>query len=387
MSDRISKAVTVAAIVLASAVAGAAEPDGPKDDARRRWGAWSGRIALEQRYDDNILQLSAAEIDRFERDPTSSRFRIASPDDRITIARLDVEWTLRPLPRRETRLTFSADLYRYDRNPIKDWERYGATVVQELTASRRHLVRARAWFRRTPSFYLREITDDDASFDAGRRIRASEVYAQDEVGAAFDAELVTGRLRAIAGAERRDRDFASRFDERDGVRGETFVGTRLRSPSRARLDVAIDVSWGRYDARGDLPQTPIPDDDVSYRHRGTALEVAIPWGRGRHRGRAELGFERETREFTTANRFDLFHFGREDDRREWSLRLAQRFGPGLELVVQGVRRTNDARFSAGVDPGDGVSDYHERRVSLGLRWSWDAPPRRRSGASHAGPRR
>ncbi|MGI0148842.1 MAG: hypothetical protein ACREDF_04860, partial [Thermoplasmata archaeon] len=140
------------------------------------------RIAFEYRHDDNIIQLNDHDQRRFRQDPESSRFRIDSIDDDIAVGRFDLRWRTRPIPRRVTSVALSADVYEYQRNDIKSYQEIGIALKQDLTASRRRLATIEASFVGTPRFYLRQITDDDASFAAMRRIRDELTYAQNEYG-------------------------------------------------------------------------------------------------------------------------------------------------------------------------------------------------------------
>lgn len=350
-----------------AALAAAPPAAGQEPSEERHHPRLSFDIAVEERYDDNVLQLAARDLARFEQDPGSSRFKISSVDDTVTVGRAALRWSLRPLPRRETRLGVSAAVYRYATDGVKNWERYALSLRQELSASRRRLTLLRVWASHTPSFYLRELTDDDASFAAGTRVRSSAIYAQTESGLAVDQEVVPDRLTATAGWVRARRDFVAAFDERDGTRTTWRAGLRARPLSRSRLAVTADLGFGAYEARGDLAATPIPDDDISYDHRELALGAALPWGRARH-GRIEADLEIERRDFTTTNQFDLFRFDRRDDRRELGLRIVQGVGPELDLVFEARRATNDASFPPGVE-NDDVTDYRQNQVSLGLRWS------------------
>jgi len=322
--------------------------------------------AVVARYDDNIIQLSDEDIARLEQGPPSSRFRITTPDDWVGIARFDGRWRHSIFSRRETRLHAGADVYRYHTNGIKDWEEYKLDWDQELTASRKHLVSLRVTGELVSDFYLRELTDDDASFAAGRRIRNSARYDQTSLSATLEREMIENRLTVELDWKRADRDYVPDFDERDGLRTDWRVEARVRPVGHSRLRFDLQLSTGDYAARGDLASTPVPDDDISYDFDGAKLRAALPWGE-RSRGRVEVDLEYERRDFTTTNQFDLFRYGRVDDRWEYALKVAQFLGHGLDLSAEWRRRSNDATFPPTVVPQDDVTDYDENRFELGLR--------------------
>jgi hypothetical protein len=318
------------------------------------------------RYDDNILQLSNDDIRRLENGPPSSRFRVTSPDDWVDHLGLDVRWARRLARRRETRLDAGLDVYAFKENSIKNWSEYHLRLTQELTASRKHLLTLQVGASWIADYYLRELTDDDASFAAGRRIRRSAIYDQTSPAAALGWEVIDNRLTMTLGYERADRNYVHDFNERDGVRPEWSLEARIRPAKGRRLEITVGGSTGSYDAKGDLASTPIPDDDISYDFDGGWIGVAVPWG-GARRGRVEVRFETEDRDYTTDNAFDLFHFGRSDTRREGGFRIVQGLTPRLDLTFEWRRLTNNSSFAAGVVPRDDVTDYNENRYDLGLR--------------------
>ncbi|HET6372168.1 MAG TPA: hypothetical protein VFG76_02600 [Candidatus Polarisedimenticolia bacterium] len=327
-------------------------------------------VSLQGRYDDNILQLSDRDLQRFEDDPSSDRFIIESTDDVIAELEVDLKWKASIFPRRLTRLGLSADANRYVENDVKDYEEYTASVSQELTASRRHLGSLRLAATRTPHFYLRQLKDDDRSATLGRTVRDEAVYAQDEYGVSYVQEIVRERLEGSLGWSARVRDYDAHFDSRDGTDEFWSLGLSARPFGDSKIALRVFYETGSLEAEGDLRRTAVEDDDVSFDHDTLGLEVGFPWGET-HRGRLELQAERETRDYTTDNSTDSSHFGRDDDRRDYRLHLTQGLGPHLDLSLDLRRRSNDAEFPAGAASSDEVTDYEEYRAGLGLVWRLD----------------
>lgn len=355
-------AAAVLALLSGQAVRGAEEPARPT--LERLGLAFS--VADEVRYDDNILWMSDRDIRRLAANPNSSRFRVSSPDDWVDHGEFDAWWTRRLFPRRRTRFNAGFDLYRFRTNAIKNWDEYHVGMTQELTASRRHLVSLRVGGAWVSDFYLRELTDDDDSFSAGRRIRRSARYDQASPSASLSWEVVESRLTMSLGYERARRNYVHFFDERDGIRTDWSLEARVRPVRAWRIELTLAGATGTRAAKGDLPNTPIPDDDISYDHRGGSFRAAIPWGE-MLRGRVEAAFEIERRQYTTSNAFDLFRFGRRDTLRERRLRVVQRLGRRLDLIAEWRHISNDAKFAPGVIPRDDVTDFDDNRYDLGLR--------------------
>lgn len=347
----------------AAPVAGAAGP--PTKSAMERWGlAFS--VGEEVRHDDNILQMSDQDIQKLANNPSSTRFQISSPDDWVAHTEFDARWAHRIFSRRQTRFSAGVDLYRFRTNGIKNWNGYHLGLTQELTASRRHLLLLRLGADWISDYYLRELTDDDASFAAGFRIRRSARYDQATPSASLGWELIDDRLTMSLGYEHARRSYVHFFNERDGVRTDWSLEARVRPVKRWRFEFTLGGATGAYAARGDLASTPIPDDDISYDHDGAWLKAAIPWG-DKRRGRVEAEIQTERRDYTTGNQFDLFHSRRTDRRRENGLRVVQRMGHRLDLSAEWRHTSNDASFAPGVIPHDDVTDYTNDRFSVGLR--------------------
>jgi hypothetical protein len=240
-------------------------------------------------------------------------------------------------------------------------------LTQELTASRRHLLALRVGAAWISDFYLRELTDDDASVAAGTRIRKSARYDQATPSASIGWEVIDDHLTMSLGYKRARRNYIHSFNERDGVRNDWSLEARVRPVRRWRLELEAGAATGDYDARGDLSSSPaVLDDDISYDHDGAWLKATVPWGTKR-RGRVEVEAEIEHRDFTTSNMFDQFRFGRTDTRREGGLRVAQKLSRMLELSAEWHRLSNNADFSPGVVARDDTTDYIENRYELGLR--------------------
>lgn len=336
--------------------------------AEKKSSQFALKASLESRYDDNILQLSESAKRQLEENPDPDQFLIETADDVIAIGRLDFRWAGRPISRRKTSVALSLDAYRHARNDVKDYEEYGISISQEITASRRHLGSMRLEASRTPGFYMRQLTDDDASFAAMQRIREAATFAQNDYRVAYRQEIVSGRLEGRLGWRSRARDFNDHFNERDNTRRNWLLGLQGCPFGRAPIEVTLSYEIGTLRARGDLPSTPIPDDDISYRYHALILETEIPW-QTQKRGRLQIEVRRENRDFTSSNPFDISHSERQDRRRDYQARVVQRLASGLDLVGEVRRRSNDASFPVPFTDFDEETDFVENRVSVGLSWN------------------
>src|SRR2546425_5784431 len=134
----------------------------PATAAETNW--WSLRLAFDERYDDNIIQLSPRDLDRLQnptpsqqaRNIAANRFSIDTPDDFVSIPRLSTglraTW-LRNLP---TSFSLDGILYRYRDNPIKDYESYHLAVLQPVHRGG-HATTVRLYYRLIHRFYSRHL--------------------------------------------------------------------------------------------------------------------------------------------------------------------------------------------------------------------------------------
>lgn len=324
-------------------------------------------ISLETRYDDNILQLSEEFQERFREESDPERFLIESLDDYVAIGKVDLRWKGKPIRKRETAVRGFLDAYRYVRNDIKDYENFGISISQELTASQRHLASLQIRYSRIPDFYKRHRVDEDASFDAGERVISSYDYEEDTYSVTYEQEIVHRRLEARIDWQYFDRDYNDNFNERDSTKDIWSLALIGRPFRDTPLEVSVAYGTGDLRARGDLPATPIIDDDVSYRLDTYLLEIEYRWKGGRG-GRVGVSAEREFREFTTDNAFDLGHFGREDERNNYRFRLDQRLSRHLVLLAKYHRKSREVTLPPGIPVSPDETDFVEHRITVGVAW-------------------
>jgi len=349
-----------------AAQSGGAGSNPPAAEATKN--VFSFDLAVQERYDDNILELSQRDIDRVESGNfTPGRFLISTPDDFITNLAGRVRWTGKPWARRETRIALAADANWYAQNDIKNYQNYGVSIAQELTASKKHLSQLRLSVTNTPEFYDRQLTDDDASFNAGIRIRESSRYRETNYLLNYDQDFIGDRFDGRLALDHRRRNYNEFFPERDNSRNTVAVTLGGHPFKSYRFGLEGTAGLGRLQARAELDSTPIPDDDISYDWTLFGFSTAVPWPGGRG-GRFEAEINYEQRTYTTDNKFDVLRYGRHDDRLTWRAGIVQRLPADLELIAYYERETNNAHWPVIAIPSDDTTDYTAGRFSVALRW-------------------
>ena len=347
----------------------AARLAGPRRPSRSQF---AFTAAVGRQHDDNVLQLTKRNLERFATNPGAPRFLIPQVADMSTTFEASGRMRGRPLHRRETRLGVDLAVIRFDHDDLADWEQYGVQLAQELTATKRRLLTLELYGNRIPSYYLGEITDLDSSVALGRRVRSSLTYKQTRLGIRLRQATWGGRLELSGALEHEHRDYNARFAERDNDDDQFRIAADLAPFTR--WPASVRVAWERGDrnAKGDLPETPsLVDTDISYDHEGVGVTITLPWGRGPWRGRADATYAPEIRRYTTTDKFDVIRFGRENHRREVGVRVTQRVWGPFDALVTWSRLTSRAEFNQGITFPAAETNFAQEQVRIALRGRWE----------------
>lgn len=364
-----------------AAVPAAARP-ASSDSTRSRAERRSGRsplalqVSVGREHDDNVLQLTKGNLDLFTNRPGPPRFLISDVGDMATTGNVGLRYRPRLVKRRESRVSLDGSWTWHDRDDVADWAQYGVLFAQELTVSKRHLLTLELYGGLIPRYYLGEITDLDASVNAGSRIRASLTYRQTRMGVRLRQDLFRERLELNGALEREHRDYNNNYNERDNDNDSYRLGAVLTP--WPRWGAAARVQWTRGDlnAKGDIPDPlNVIDNDISYDHDGVGVGLTLPFGRGRWRGRLDGSFVPEVRRYTTTDKFDVFRFGRENHRREVAVHWTQRVWGPIDAITSWSRLTSRAEFHQGITFLPEETNFAQEQVGVELRGRWDLPRR------------
>jgi hypothetical protein len=366
-------------------------PAEPKPPARREWRL---RLGLDQRYDDNILQLSDRDLDRLDspsaNDVAANRFSIESADDFITVPRVSPGFKADWWHGRPTSFDLDVWSYTYLDASIKDYRSYRFSAAQTLRGGKALATRAGLTYGLLPRYYLRNLISDRYLEELGflpsplprREVTFRKSYAQIDMEQDLVRDLLT--LRGSWGSERRD--YNRWFDERDSRMPYFEAGLALTPRRDGRL--RFRASYRREDlhAEGDLSDTPsFIESDISSRRHIVEADLRLRWGVKGRRQSLAIDHEYERRDYSTTNSFDAFHFGREDTRHYTTLSFRADLKKGWFLAAQAEHDTNRSRFPAATggtsDPND-VTDYTENLAQFGFGYEFGAAPTRagRAGA-------
>lgn len=329
-------------------------------------------VGVGRYQDDNVLQLTSHNLDRFAANPAPPRFLIESPQGTVNRVDASIRWIGRPISRLETKIGAELDVRDDEVNDVMDWRKSELTLTQGVMRSRGFLLSLSGWWSRIPHYYLGQVTDEDASFAAGTRIRSSLAYSQSTLGARQETRWLRGKVRLSAGFERVRRDYGAEFAERDNHNDQWRLDAGVRPFRHSGLVARVIYETGSLSARGDLASSPIRDADLSYDHHGLGGAVTFPWGSDAMRGRLEAEVMPQVREYTTPDQFDITRYGKVARRLQASVRVVQRLWGPLEGVAEWERLTSDADFTKGIEIPSDRTDFNQTRYGLMLRGRWQA---------------
>ncbi len=339
---------------------------------------WSLRLGLDERYDDNIIQLSDRDIKRLKKprptDAAANRFSIDRADDLITIPRVapgyEADWW-RGHP---TSFGLDASAYMYLRNSVKDYQSYRLTAAQVLRGGKSLSTSLGVTYALLPRYYLRNLVSDrhleELGFIPSPIPRLEVTYRKQSPQLEAEQEIVKDVLAFRAFWGREHRDYNRNFDERDGQMPYREAGLSWTPFRDTRLRLRVAYRREDLHAGGDLADTPsFIEEDISSRRDIWDADLRLRWGSKGRKKSLTLDFENERRDYSTTNVFDAFHFGRQDTRHYLTLYFRADLKKGWFFSAGAERDSNRSTFPAAVStavPPDDITDYTEKLVQAGF---------------------
>ena len=346
---------------------------------------WSARFAFEERYDDNTTQLSPRDLDDLARlgggtgfgcgsgstVTTDHKFSITRPDDYVAIPQVSAGVRAGWLDGRPTTIGLEMAAYQYAEDSIKDYQWYRLSISQPLRGSKEHGTTLSASFELVPTFYLRNLRSDRTGEELSLSPppRREVTYRKRATQVRIDQEVVSRRLRFLGTVGVEERNYNRCFDERDS-RMPYEQGDLVWDPLGDQR-LRFRVSFRREDlhALGAGLGTIFTEDDVSSRRDILAGDARVRWGRKGRQKTIRLHYESETRDYTSADPNDRFHFERNDRRRYATLAFQIDLRKGWFLTAEGERDSNRSHFppaALGATPAEDTTDYDEKLYQFGL---------------------
>ena len=321
------------------------------------WGC-SFRGDAEFRYDDNILGLSDTEVRnlRSTDDPVNDeRYRIEKPNDFIFNPSVAFGVHRKPAGGPDTTFGMSIGTNQYLRDTIKNYQEYRLWARQELNRSREHRTTLGVGGSRIPSYFLRQLVDDDLSVapntcntpDPNDLCHNSATYKLTTGYVELSQEIINRILSAEARYARERRDYNHHFDERDASSEIYGLSVSIYPTGGIGFRLRPYYEHEKRTTRGDTgPTTTSVEDDAGFDGDVYGLEARGLWGADTdHRNTLRGYYQWETKEFTSSDPNDAGHFGREDRISRFGIGYGRELGRHLKLNLSGYHRTNDVSTS------------------------------------------
>lgn len=320
-------------------------------------------LGLTSYYSDNLLQYSDEQIRQFDTGTAPTHYSIESVGDGVWRPSLALTWeTDGPRGRgREIRLRGSGEFHGSDKTA--DF-RSASLAWRESFGAGRQLSLSGSYI---PSYYLRQLFDEDVPSGGGTRYRRAEFSLF--IGSVGWRQRLARRVRGEVTYQFEHRGYNDAFQERTSNTHQGEAGVEWSRRGGNRLEV--HGGYRRSIAMAD-DSDAIPNDDADVGYHGL---LAGAGGRvtilDRPRLRAGLygAFEFATRSYDSDLPGDASHYGRDDTRQTFEVGL--RGEPSARFTARGFFRheKNRADFPAGGGAALNPADYDENQIGVALDWS------------------
>lgn len=241
--------------------------------------------------------------------------------------------------------------YEYTTNSVKNFQQYSLAVRQELHRSHVHSTALTVGGSYIPSYYLRQLVDDDESVLAGTTIRNSADYSLQQVFIEVTQELVDRTLSVATRYTHENRDYNDHFNERDSTSSVASLDFNIYPAHNNHFRLRPYVEREQREAAGDVASTAVVDDDAGFDSGMYGLEARWVWGpNSDHRQSFRVLLEKEDRTYNTTNSADTGHFDRQDSITQYGIGYDRELGPEWKLRFSYRHRTNDVSTVSGTTP-------------------------------------
>lgn|GEM_PF-5419476 len=327
---------------------------------------WKINLGVDGMYDNNILNYSQYDIQRFLNNTEAHQSAIHSFDDFIVRADAEIEYISRHWRKHPLRLRLSARNYAYAINGIKDYQLYRFDIKWH-TKKRNYLA---GDYRYIPRYYLRHYVDRDravylsdpnqAYLPCTFKLQQTHIYYTHY----WRHNLFTS-VGVAAGWLRYNPDFTEYDTNNLGTRLEVFYFLN----SWIKLGLQYEFTSG--DNIGQDPSRPSGDSDLSYTQHELTWKVRtdvnnlIGW---RDLG-LDFNFYERLRKYSSDApvQEDIFHSGRTNWRHRYEVIATMDVRPYLDLVLnyQYEDRVVNSDYPLVIQ----LKEYSTTIISVGLEYA------------------
>ena len=320
------------------------------------------RAGIDSYYDDNLLEYSDNQIAVFRQGSSPDRYSIRSVDDLELDPALSVALENRIPGGRGWRMTLRGKGAFHDKNKTADFRSASAEWRQSL--SRGTSLAVRGYY--LPRFYLRQLRDEDAPLVPTQYRRAEFALF---IGSLSWRQRITPSTSADVAYQFENRDYNAGFVERNSGthQGEArFAWARRPGGGSLQIRGGYRLANAKAADGDELPGAPPDDPDIGYHGLLAGLDGRANLARGIA---ASLGYELGTRDFTSKEPTDRYHYGRNDVSHTVEAGLRWNVRRQWSLTGSYAYQRNKARLGAVAPSSSEVGSYTGNRVGLGVEWS------------------
>ena len=381
---------------LTLSVAAAHAQGAPSRASTKPWRA-SSTVEIATGYDDNIFLLADSKLDNLRTPSASSRMSgrytdMESGGDLVTTLRAAAEFKGSGVAGRPMRLAPEIEYDAYARNA----KRRNASVSLAADHSLPHHGELRLRAGMTPSYFAKNYLADaldrngDGSIASSERIYAAGTYAEREISVDYRLRVAKSTKAHPFGAAVSleagyyGRSYKAPFAARD-LSGPTVT---LALPFDLTRRFAVEVNYERLQLAATPTRSVLLLDETQFNRdfngNGTATDQSARAFEMVDRTRTEnnagvearyelmphldvrINYERRSRDYGSAEPYDIANNGRRDSRNEFGFELGWHVMHGLQATA--AVRSSAQMLNRENDPGaiGEVDDYHRKQFRLGL---------------------
>ncbi len=318
-------------------------------------------------YNNNFLEYSNNQLDRFKAGTNPQRFQLESTDDAIFSPAVSLQWELDQGGGRRHALRAHWDGDFHGTNPSADYRSYSARWTESFGGGKRLAV----GYGRMDNFYVRQLRDEDSPLVGDARW-ARAAFDQDAITASWRQKM--GKDMSMGLAYRYEkRDYVPAFVERSSTanQGELSVGWD-GLPNRGEIDLSAGYRQTKADA-DDGDAIVGDDDDVSYHGILAGATGRMQLSRSKMmRWTGDAGIDLATRSYDSdlGAVIDPFHFERSDMLIGFEVGVRASY-KRWDARAFGRIENNNADLGTGAAPTSDSGSYNKSMVGLELSWSGD----------------
>jgi hypothetical protein len=322
-----------------------------------------GYVDISTNYNDNILEYSSGDIEKFGLAKYSSsawkKFSINKLNDNITIAKFRAASTLNLFNRAPTSISLRTYQYLYHSSQIRNYGSWQAQLRQYFL--RNNYISFT--YNAIPRYYLRNYWYHQIPERNPYRLfdRYVEAYIKKQSYSIDVGRKFSTKFSAEAGYEHEYIEYNHEFSERNNHRYNVTFSARLKTGKIFEWSGNYSHTQSWADGRNNPDTTLV---DISYKayrigigldlQLRPILKIPLKWSHD---------FTYESQAYLSDRTDDVYHYGRKDESYRFTTALAYRIFKNLDVYIQYYWEENKTNLPETNDAGD----YQKHQIGGGIK--------------------